>query len=597
VIVDTLSVEGWLGYTRRSELKLGAGAIGIVGQNEVGKSSLLLAITYGIYGRIPFAVGDAALDALLSDYGEGAMEVHERLLLQSGESLEITRGRTRKGKGVLKIEGCGETSPSKLQHHIDDAVRLTFSDFCALSFFVQGDMHEFMAGDKRPYFERWTSQLGFWRAVEKRANGRLKVTERELAQLAREREVRQRELDGVGELKRELLVVRQAALRKKRELGEANTQVERLAAKLERTRSADDRGATLASIDAQRQPHQTALRRDRKRMDEALRQIKQVADGTCPLLNIACKPLRASGADERRRLNTEIGECRASIVTAQAEVQRLDARQKRVEKKGASEAWEVEEELRTARASVTATSRELQAAMKRQAYIEAQLEQARNAAARLKEIDTEIKECERLLGRARFVSYMCGPQGIPSELIEDELQRVEDRCNWVLKRLDYGKRIRFSGYRELAGFERICGICGGETWYRQQCKGCGAERPRRRKYEPTVTVVDGAQERPFALESGGARTLQSFAVRLAGGLFVSRMTGIPMRMVMLDEVFAHLDADNRQKLMSLIVDKLRTEFALEQQLIVSHHADIIGAADRLIRVERSGDGSVAREED
>ena len=63
---------------------------------------------------------------------------------------------------------------------------------------------------------------------------------------------------------------------------------------------------------------------------------------------------------------------------------------------------------------------------------------------------------------------------------------------------------------------------------------------------------------------------------------------------MLDEIFAHLDAENRQRLLHLVIDKLATEFGLMQQLIVSDHDDIVNAVDDIILVEKTRHGSVAK---
>ena len=96
------------------------------------------------------------------------------------------------------------------------------------------------------------------------------------------------------------------------------------------------------------------------------------------------------------------------------------------------------------------------------------------------------------------------------------------------------------------------------------------------------------------MESGGAQALESFAVRLAGGLFVSSMLGVKFEMVMLDEIFGMLDRENRRKLMELVVDKLSSEFGLRQQLIVSHHDDIISKADNILSLSKENGSTIAR---
>ena len=138
----------------------------------------------------------------------------------------------------------------------------------------------------------------------------------------------------------------------------------------------------------------------------------------------------------------------------------------------------------------------------------------------------------------------------------------------------------------------ICS-CGHSTWAKGKCKHCGQARTKARKEEPTVTILDGLSERPFELESSGAQVLQSFAVRLACSLFLSSMTGVPMQMVMLDEVFAMLDKHNRQSLMSLVTEKLASEFGLKQQFVVTHHDDVISGFDHLLMVKKVGGTSLA----
>jgi DNA repair exonuclease SbcCD ATPase subunit len=87
--------------------------------------------------------------------------------------------------------------------------------------------------------------------------------------------------------------------------------------------------------------------------------------------------------------------------------------------------------------------------------------------------------------------------------------------------------------------------------------------------------------------------LQSFAARLAGSLFASAMTGIPMLMIMLDEIFAMLDSGNRQKLMALVLDKLLSEFGLQQIFVISHQEDVINAVDDLLMIKKERGSSIA----
>jgi len=222
------------------------------------------------------------------------------------------------------------------------------------------------------------------------------------------------------------------------------------------------------------------------------------------------------------------------------------------------------------------------------------LQQVLAAQTQLEEQKDLVEAAEVECRQWSFVRYMCGKKGVPSLIVSQELQKVEEKCNWILERLGYEKRIRFAGQRKLKEFEKVCPVCGGEKWRKKRCTSCSNPRPHKMRDEPTITVVDGKFERPFALESGGAKVLQSFAVRLACSMFVSNMSGIPLRMVILDETFAMLDSRNRRKLLALVVDKLSTTFGLQQQFVVSHHEDVTSAVSDLLVVSKERGASVAR---
>jgi DNA repair exonuclease SbcCD ATPase subunit len=303
--------------------------------------------------------------------------------------------------------------------------------------------------------------------------------------------------------------------------------------------------------------------------------------------------LKRSGDDRRKELNERLGAMNRQKREAEARKVEVEAALEKVSRKLVKGTLgRLRAELAEAKRALNTANRSLHSAQEIRAAAKMRLENAEEAEGFVAKLAGEIERKERKVSALQFLSYMCGKRGLPAQIIEGELQRIEGRCNWVLERLDYQKRVKFLPYKELSGYERVCPACGGEVWYKNTCKGCGEPRPHKRKDDPTIVVLDGEIERAFALESGGAQVLQSFAVRLAGGMFVSSMTGVPMRMVMLDEVFAHLDASNRQKLMALVISKLSSVFGLEQQLVVSHHDDVVNAVDDMLVVTRERGSSV-----
>ena len=323
---------------------------------------------------------------------------------------------------------------------------------------------------------------------------------------------------------------------------------------------------------------------NKDRVHDLRNSLRKISQGQCPVIGIDCEQLKKRGSGRRAVINTELSKLREDLALLREKETKIHQRVEsflRVKKPDASSARsdtrEAERDLKGAKAAL----REAQASYAR---VEVNLQSARKAKADARKARAQISVVERGMRQEKFMQFMCGKSGIPAALIETELQHVEDRCNWILERLEYSKRIKFSAFKELAGYEKVCPRCGGETWRSGVCSSCGTDRPRKRKDEPTVTVLDGEAERAFDLESGGARVLQSFAVRMAASLFVSSMTGVPLQMIMLDEVFAHLDANNRRRLMALVLDKLQAEFGLRQIFTVSHHDDVINAVDDILLV-------------
>lgn len=596
MIVESLAIENFMRYRRRCTLDFSRRkTIGIVGENESGKSTLLQAVSYGIYGKTR---ADREMQ-LINDGTKGDLVVELALRFPDDTLLEITRGRTGKNESVLKVAGLGDVKPTEVAQHIADVVKLSYDDFIALTYFLQGDLHQFMEGNKRAYFQRWTTGLQLWHQYESAAELRAIDVSSNIDQANYELERAEEVLDRAESIKGE-------ARATKVELQQAQDEIELIQEQVDTLQSTyqemaesanEEKDATLElRRRLQSVQHEHGQAQQELRREEA--ELRAISSSRCPVLSIRCDTLQQSSAEARkshqaaiaqlaakeRALHRASNEARRALAAAEAEAQRTYLAQLT---KVSNQLKETQADLRTAHTRLRrATSRFDQAKVALGAL---------KAADKRRAVVSKDKARSQVeLRRLQFVKYMCGRSGIPALLIESELDRVEDRCNWVLERLDYPKRIRFSGYKELAGYERVCPACGSERWHKAECKDCSTPRPRRRREEPTVTVLDGTTERPFALESGGAQVLQSFAVRLAGGLFVSSMSGVPMRMVMLDEVFGMLDAGNRQKLMSLVIDKLATEFGLQQQFVVSHQEDVVNAVDDLLVVTNEKGSAVAR---
>lgn len=590
MVPEFLALDGFVGYQRRTELDLsGRKTIGIIGPNESGKTTLLHAVSYALYGRT-LAERD---EQLLNDYCDKFV-VELRANLPGGQ-LDITRGRDKSGALICEVGGFQSRKPSEASAYILEQLRLGYTDFIGLSYFQQGDIHQFMAGDKRAYFTRWTSSLAMWKRLEEGAAAREKQLAREADRLEAQREQYLETLEQAEETRAELTAAKAGLAKAQADAKLVDESVRTLQKQLSRSEAQETLKQALDSLRDQLHQIDEQIERAERTKQDLDRQKSQESKGVCPLLDIECQDLSEVS---RRRLNklhqqsaeqteliAELGQKREEVISKGKKLK------KRIVK---SPIAKIKTDLAAAKKSLIESNREVQRETSRKAQAQARLDLVKRAEAKLKTIDDEIEKLKAKARRCSFVRYMCGKNGIPATVIEGELAKVEDRCNWIFERLDYPKQISFKGYRELGSFERMCPICGSTTWHRERCRECGTKRPRKRKEEPTVTIVEGAVERPFELESGGAKILASFAVRLSSGLFVSTLTGVPMEMIILDETFAMLDRSNRAKVMGLVIDKLNSEFGVKRQFVVSHEDDITHTIDDLIVVRKERGSSVAR---
>jgi DNA repair exonuclease SbcCD ATPase subunit len=599
MIVDHLILRNFGPYRKELQLDFsGKKVVGIVAPNEMGKSHILRAICFGIYGKIPLKqdVHKVRDVQLINDNADGDLTVEVGVKLPD-RSITIQRGRTQNNEGFIKLDG----KPYKMaeaQEVIAETIRLSYTDFTSLSYFVQGDLHQFMLGDKAAYFRRWTTSLSLWYKLSEAFRGDVAHLQQERAKSASQAGSLALTVQGLESARSDLKAAERRLAGVQAKVDRVNEAVSDISAQIKAHEHDEKVRATILDLKKQLSDLSNQNKMMSSRLETVDQEIDKVSDGTCPILDVSCKRLEKSGAKKRRELNLEIGELKDELEANEERQNELRAKGKKLVKatKKRSPVSQLKSDLLDAIDARDKATMELKVAHSGVAKADAKVDAAKKAKVEIKLCNKRIGVLATKIRRARFLQWMCGNSGIPTQIMESELERVEDKCNWILERLDYPKQIRFAASRELISYEPICPVCGSDDWVRKKrtCKKCGLDQPHKRKDEPSVTVWDGTRERPFALESGGGQTLQSFAVRLAGSLFVASMLGIDLRMVMLDEVFAHLDTANRQKLMSLVIDKLSNEFGLKQQLVVSHHEDVISCVDHMLVVTKEHGSSVAR---
>ncbi|GIV07491.1 MAG: hypothetical protein KatS3mg017_0693 [Fimbriimonadales bacterium] len=100
--------------------------------------------------------------------------------------------------------------------------------------------------------------------------------------------------------------------------------------------------------------------------------------------------------------------------------------------------------------------------------------------------------------------------------------------------------------------------------------------------EYRFTVIDEGQRK--AVISGGEEDIVNLSLRLALARLITERAGLPLSLLILDEVFASLDSERRHNVMALL-NNLRTWFS--QILVISHFEEINEAADRCLRIQRN----------
>lgn len=592
MIVKQLKIKNFMGYRDRIVLDFSNKPIvAIAGCNESGKSTILQAITYALYGRTR-----AAREVhLINSNADGSMIVNAVVELHDGTVLEIERGRTARNEAILSLEGFNSDKPSEISVEIKRKLPISYDDFVSLSYFVQGDIHQFMLGNKREYFQRWTEPLRIWGKFEGEAHRNQGLWQEQFYRNTQELKDLSDTVSQEEEIEEWFASAQKRLQKASLEHEEAQTHLLDARANLAMQQASDELLDALNEMTEQLQDVQDRLQTIEWEIRDLEKSITGYTHGRCPMLDIHCEELALDSKhqieDAAARMDTLVVEreqCKKKRVALTVKTQRIK------DKLAAVDITQAKDEVLGAQTQLEMVRIELNKAEKEVINATMHKERVEQAKVKYAELQQNVQAVEKEYKFWSKVKYICGKSGIPAELLDTSLADVEEKCNWVLDRLGYRKRIRFAGQRVLAGYERHCAACGGSEWMNKECVSCGSPRPRSVKDEPTITVLDGEHERPFELESGGAQVLQSFAVRLACSLFVASMIGIPLQLIMLDETFAMLDAENRQKLLSLVVDRLSHVFGLKQQFVISHQEDVTNSIDNVLLVTKERGVSAAR---
>ena len=568
--------------------------IGIVGQykgnrrrsNESGKSSFLQLIGYGLYGRLFLADSD-----LVHDWADGDMVVKVGVEIGEEDNLIITRGRRTNDRPIFEVEGHEGATQKDLQDHISRRIGVSCEDYMALCYFDQMNVHRFLGGKHGVYLDRWLP-LHHWKALAKECASKSSTIQAKIDGFS----ARIDEYSGiVKELSKFKAVVTEAESaiedeRRKNELLE------------KRYRNLREAGNVKSSLSSLRSRLSTAIRGihsckgvirssiDLKKAFE--KEMMDIKKGFCPTLKRPCKPLAKSQAKQVKlklagvidRLNLS----RKELRSLEAEREKVSVRIEDLESrtvdpndvKRAKKEWEASKNLLMKRIATHGVAlANLDAAKKSK-------QRRKDLLDKLEGEKVQASMWNRLvvaINKTRFLQ------------LDNALVEVEERCNSILDSMDVSGRIRFSTSRELSSqWDPICGECGETDFVKGKCSSCQSPRQRKRKDELRVEIVHADKVRKFGRESMGAQFLLSFGVRMACMAMLSESLGVPLDLLLLDEPLGNLDEVNRERLLSIVVNRLRTDFGVRQCFVISHVGEVRDIADRTLVVTRYRNHSKVR---
>lgn len=649
--VARLSLVGWRCFREAQALELRDVPYAIVARyaddpdrsNWAGKSSLLQAIDWALYGRLP---DDAeGKDALIS---RGTTKVEVTVELSDGSRVTRSKERDRPerlwfwdptsaGKASMKDEA---------QAGVVRAVGLDAADFINTSYFRQREMARFVLQDPAARLATVSGWLGLERLerAEEIARERLASALRELEEQGRVLRAAQDQeaassraldesLDGDDLTPEEALATLEAELEKVR--GEIASAESDLAAARERevlekqarsyeetveegkrlvaTMVSDERLEALrAALTAAEEALQVARSEQSVAAEENKSRRRHAVEfsGVCPVVGLDC-PARSfvSGAtDERARLAKEAADaydlaCQREVVARHTYSESFAA---------ASRALDVRRKVESLRATAiklrpahdrvkAAASRELGIApapveelRRREALaqhkivaLRHQLHLIAQARAVQPELAERVERARAEVDTAREAVLVFGKSGAQRRVAERALDGIGLSATAMLAEAGVPLTVGLRWSREGGGPASHCADCGTpfpKSARVKECERCGAARGPKLVHKLETVLSD---------RSGAAEDLAAFALQMSASAWLRRERGIAWSTLLLDEPTGQLDVAMRRALTA----HLPRHFAatgVTQALVVAHHASVLASFPGRIEIVAGPAGSVAR---
>jgi DNA repair exonuclease SbcCD ATPase subunit len=584
MIPRRLELEGFLSWQQRTEIAFTDGAIAIVGENGAGKTSLVEAIPWALFG----AGRGRSPDDFVNASGDRCIVVFD--FTMDGTNYRVQRVRELGGRGKSSVrldvdmndydgfgwQPAGGSRIDETETAIRELLGLDFETWAATSWIGQGDADRFSElrpGERKAVLasvldlERYQAWCDVARGRQREISGQLAGAQSLKVDLERRLEalgdpsadlqtfeaIRDRE---IGRL--EALESESEQIRARR--AELHDQAQELAGvRAELAEESAKRKETGRQILVNSEGAQRDWKRTQTLIDNRRRQIDDVPE---------CRDVLEQ---EIRTLEARLEEKAIEVAEALREVEALKTPSKHEEQLAArlQAGAGVEGELRGLEAherevagTITAAGRALRDAEANLARVNERVMAAVQILEQLDGIMQKSTELGELRGILELLADAFGPNGIPALLIETAIPELEAEANRILSGVMERLQVTIASQRALK--------TGGV----------------RETLE--ILVSDDVSERPIGNLSGGERFCVDLALRVGLSRILARRAGRPMRSLYIDEGFTSLDHSHLQRAVDLL-GSLRNEF--DAIVLVTHLQELADAfADRIL-VTRGPEGS------
>lgn len=586
--IAAIELEDWMRYAGAHRVELVPGVVLVRGPNWSGKSSLLDAVRWCLFGATRFRVEDEAIR-------RGALAT--RVLVQLSDGTRVERTRPIGGPTRCRVEladgTCAERRDAQglIDAHLGCDKR-SYESGCHL---VQGSAlalveagperrRDILVGWVGKRAKAWDRALAAARSGLGQATAALREARAAAAALTSlddvdvagcEAAVQERRLE-LGAIEREL-----AGVEARERLHQARSRVIELR----------DEALELETRDAARAEAETEL----GAASADVRRLEPLAsgrfDGVCPAHGGTC-PVPDQVVEQRDRIHDALGLARAR--RAQAATAANQARGLAAAAERAAREWrdwiQQFNEASAAGPGQTGDPKALAAGLELARTALAQAEARLGAVREVERRRAQLQDIADIAGLEREVTVaslayralrvVAGPAAIAGSGIESVASRMVGGC-------DLGLRLEWS--RVTREYDEDCAGCGhlakpGSK--ATKCAGCGIERSLRRAPDLAILVQDGNGEEDVAVKSGGARVLVAMALRLASTL-VDPEVRVGWRVI--DEGLGELDRENASRFSAML--GTARELGIDQILLVSHDPATSSVADAVVEVVPGPDGA------